>query len=114
MPDKAKQRVATAASTGAAPAHAVTRRALLKVGAAGVVLASLRGLEVSANPLASTRMLNRGSVAEFDGLGAGTSVLTSFRNSATEFEWVTPGEGYAPTLQYSDGTRLSWQPRPLQ
>lgn len=107
MPDKARESSPTGAGA------LLTRRGVLGLGVATVVLASSRQLGAAVASAGSTQLANQGSVAEFSATGAGSSVLTSFRNAATHFEWAAPSKAFAPTLKYLDAA-ASWQPLPAK
>jgi alpha-galactosidase len=108
MPDQAGQ---------SSPTHidsaVMTRRSVLGLGVATVILASCRQLGGKGNPNASARVANQGSVVEFSAAADGTA-LASFRNAATHFEWITPAKAFTPTLKYADGASASWHPLPIQ
>jgi alpha-galactosidase len=106
MPDKADE----SSNTGAGAL--LTRRGVLGLGAATVVLASSRRLGAAGAPAGSTQVANQGSVVEFSAAGAESSVLTSFRNAATHFEWAAPSKAFAPTLKSLDVAAAVWQPLP--
>jgi hypothetical protein len=108
MPDKAHE----SSNTGAGAL--LTRRGVLGLGVASVVLASSRGLGAAVAAARSTQVANQGSVVEFSATGAGSPVLTSFRNAATHFEWATPSKAFAPALTYLDVAAAAWQPLPAQ
>jgi hypothetical protein len=52
-------------------------------------------------------------VLEFTASGAGSTVLSSFKNAATRFEWASAPKSYAPTIEYQ-GAPASWQPLPAK
>jgi alpha-galactosidase len=107
MPDKVEQSVKTTAGGGA-----ITRRGVLGLGVATVLLATCRKLGATESSGRSAQIINQGTVAEFAADAGGTTALTSFRNSATHFEWAAPAKAFTPTLRYSNGTSASWQPLP--
>lgn len=92
---------------------AVTRRSVLRFGAATVVLAATRRLS-AAGPEASASVSNQGSIGEFSLIGDGILALTSLRNAASHFEWATPANSFRPTLKYSKGLVESWQSMPAK
>src|SRR3984893_5663325 len=106
MPDNAHD----SSNTGAGAL--LTRRGVLGLGVATVVLASTR--QLGATGVGSTQVANQGSVVEFSASAAGSPVLTSFRNAATHFEWAAPSKGFAPTLEYQDVAAAAWQPLPAK
>jgi alpha-galactosidase len=93
-------------STTAAARATMSRRQVLGLGAA-VVLSSRATLEARVSP-GSARINNRGSIVEISSRPHGAVTLSSFRNAATQFEWVTPS-AFAPTFEYSKGASLSWR-----
>src|SRR5579885_1220372 len=101
-------------STAAAARTVVSRRQVLGLGVATIVLASQRPLEACASPDSSARIGNQGSIVEFCPGADGGLALTSFRNAATHFEWVTPSKGFTPTFECSTGGRLSWRTLPVE
>jgi alpha-galactosidase len=109
MPDKAEQSTNISAAVGP-----ITRRGVLGLGVATVILATCRRLGAKESSGASAEIVNQGTAAEFFADAGGTAALTSFRNSATHFEWAAPAKVFMPTLQYSNGTSASWQPLPLK
>jgi alpha-galactosidase len=108
MPDNAHD----SSNTGAGAL--LTRRGVLGLGVATVVLASTRPLGARGASVGSTQIANQGSVVEFSASAAGSPVLTSFRNAATHFEWAAPSRGFAPTLEYQDVAAAAWQPLPTE
>jgi alpha-galactosidase len=108
MPDNAHDSSNT--GTGAL----LTRRGVLGLGVATVVLASTRQLATAGASMGSTQVANQGSVVKFSASAAGSPVLTSFRNAATHFEWAAPSKGFAPTLEYQDVAAAAWQPLPAK
>ena len=108
MPDKAD---GSPTNTSGA---VMTRRGVLGLGVATVVLASCRQLGARGSSDASAQIANQGSVVEFSAAGDGMLVLSSFRNAATHFEWAGPAKAFAPTFKYSDGASASWHPLPIK
>ena len=108
MPDEAHE------SSNTGGGALLTRRGVLGLGVATVVLASSRGLDAAVAPTGATQVANQGSVVEFSATDAGSPVLTSFRNAATHFEWATPSKAFAPTLKYLDVAAAAWQPLPAK
>src|SRR5260370_21007214 len=92
----------------------LTRRDVLGLGVATVVLASTRQLGAAGASVGSAQVANQGSVVEFSASAAGSPVLTSFRNAATHFEWDAASKGFAPTLKYQDVAAAAWQPLPAK
>ena len=91
----------------------LTRRGVLGLGVATVVIASTRQLAAAGVAVGAETIANQGSVLEFAAGGAGSTVLSSFKNAATGFEWATPAKTFAPTLEYP-GATASWQPLPAK
>ena len=87
----------------------LTRRSVLGLGAATIVLASCRTLGDRQRLKSSARIVNQGTVIECSSSNYGTSVLSSFRNAATQFEWTTRAQLFKPTFEYLGGAPFSWQ-----
>jgi hypothetical protein len=103
MPDKAQD------SSNIGAGALLTRRGVLGLGVATVALATTRQLVAAPAAMGTAMVANVGSVLEFSTAG-GSSLLTSFRNAATNFEWAAPSKAFAPTLTYQDVAAASWQP----
>jgi alpha-galactosidase len=107
MPDKAHD------SSNTAGGPLLTRRGVLGLGVAGLVLASSRQLGAK-DSSGAAQVVNRGSVIEFSAAGDGAAVLTSFRNAESHFEWAAPATAFAPTFQHSNVAAAAWQPLPAK
>jgi alpha-galactosidase len=108
MTDKADESSST--SLGAA----ITRRSVLGMAVATVVLAGNRRLAAKPNTDAAARVVNQGSVVEFSAGIDGSPRLTSFRNAATQFEWAAAANTFAPTFKLSSGVSIVWQSPTIQ
>src|SRR5229473_3790855 len=98
----------------AAHAARITRRSVLGLGVATAILASSRRLDAGTGPDTSARIANRGSIVEFSAGVGDDTVLASFRNAESHFEWVTPASALAPSVKYSDGTSPAWHGLPFK
>jgi hypothetical protein len=101
-------------STTATARTVVSRRQVLGLGVATIVLASHRPLEAYASPDTPVRIDNQGSIVEFSPGSDGGLALTSFRNAATHLDWVTPSKAFAPTFEYSKAAFPSWRTLPVE
>ena len=111
MPDKADD-----SSSAGSRGLSLTRRGVLGLGVATVVLATSRQLGAKTGSDASAQVANMGSVIEFSAGADGAPVLSSFRNAASHFEWATatPAKAFAPAFKRSDGAPASWRPLPIK
>lgn len=109
MPDKTVDISPT--STDAA---VITRRAVLGLGVATAIVASNRPLGAKPGSATSAQIANRGSIVEFSAGADGLTVLSSLRNAATHFEWVTPAGTFAPLVKWADGTSATWRGLPFR
>src|ERR1700676_3138240 len=94
MPDKADD-----SSSAGSRGLSMTRRGVLGLGVATVVLAAGRQLGAKTSSDASAQVANMGSMIEFSAGADGAPVLSSFRNAASHFEWATPAKAFAPTFK---------------
>ena len=109
MPDKALD-----ISPTSTDAPVITRRAVLGLGVATAILAGSRPLGAKPGSATSAQIANRGSLVDFSAGADGITVLSSFRNAATHFEWVTPGGTFAPFFKCADGTSATWRGLPFR
>jgi alpha-galactosidase len=105
MPEKTHD----SSNGGAGPL--LTRRGVLELGVATVLMANTRPLAALGAAASPDQIANQGTVVEFSPSGTGSTVLSSFRNAATRFEWATPAMTFAPKLEYP-GAAASWLPLP--
>ena len=117
MPDKARD-----GSSKILPGAPMTRRGVLGLGVAAMLVASCRELGAKASPQTSPKLANRGSVIEFTAGSDGTPLLASFRNAATQFEWAAPAKAFAPAFECAAAARApagstasaAWRPLPVK
>src|SRR5712671_586463 len=109
MPDKALD-----ISPMSTDAPVITRRAVLGLGVATAILASSRPLGAKPGSATSAQIANRGSIVEFSAGADGITVLSSLRNAATHFEWVTPAGTFVPLVKWADGTSATWRGLPFR
>ncbi len=107
MPDKSHD------SSNTGGAVLLSRRDMLGLGVAGLVLASSRQISAKDNS-GGAQVINQGSVIEFSAAGDGTPLLSSFRNAASHFEWVAPAQAFAPSFEYLNAAASAWQPLPAK
>src|SRR5580692_10298869 len=98
MPDKAHD----SSNTGG---PLLTRRGVLGLGVAGLVLASSRQLGAK-DSSGAAQVVNRGSVIEFSAAGDGSALLSSFRNAESHFEWGASAAALLPLPAQSSRNTL--------